>query len=94
MKTLLYVFYGGKSVEHEISLKTAYTVMQAINESKFDLYPIYITREGCWCSQGKLTGKDFAISDLVLEAAEEEPAGSIGSILTRLFAVQGKKVVL
>ncbi|GGD63316.1 D-alanine--D-alanine ligase family protein [Paenibacillus nasutitermitis] len=94
MKTLLYVLYGGKSVEHEISLKSAYTVMQSIDESKFDLYPIYITRSGCWFSRGKLSGKTFLPGDLILEAAEEEPAGTIGRILTELFTLEGPKVVL
>ncbi|WP_221226689.1 hypothetical protein [Paenibacillus baekrokdamisoli] len=41
---------------NEVSLKRAFTVIQSIDYNKFDVYPIYITREGRWCSQGKLDG--------------------------------------
>lgn len=39
MKTTLFILYGGKSVEHEVSLKTAFTVIKAIDYSKFIVHP-------------------------------------------------------
>ncbi|WP_027410268.1 D-alanine--D-alanine ligase [Anoxybacillus tepidamans] len=56
MKTRLGVLYGGKSPEHKVSLQTAMAVMNAIDQAKFDVIPIYITTEGQWVKGEKLTG--------------------------------------
>ena len=55
MKTIIGLIYGGKSAEHEVSLATAYEVMQAIDYEKFDVLPIYITIQGEWCQGEKRT---------------------------------------
>lgn len=39
------VIYGGKSVEHDISIITAIQAMNAVKK-EYDILPIYITREG------------------------------------------------
>lgn len=44
MKIKVGVFFGGKSVEHEISIITAVQAMLAFNEDKYDVVPIYITK--------------------------------------------------
>lgn len=95
MKTKLFVVYGGKSVEHDISLKTARTVLGAVDESKFELHPIYIARDGRWCApdaQDLASGE--AAERLVAEPAHDSEAASIGDILLRKLALPGKKVVL
>ncbi|WP_419873527.1 D-alanine--D-alanine ligase family protein [Candidatus Pristimantibacillus sp. PTI5] len=94
MKTKLYVLYGGKSVEHEVSLKTAYTVMLSIDESKYDLFPIYITREGIWSTPDKLSRSKLELSDLIAVPRHAEAAESIGQSLISQFALPGRKVVL
>lgn len=94
MKTKLYLLYGGKSVEHDVSLKTALTVIQSVDDHKFDVFPIYITREGIWCSPGKLERSSLAVQDLVVEPATKQTAAAIGKILTELLALEGRKVVL
>ncbi len=94
MKTLLFILYGGKSVEHEISLKTALTVIPSIDPSKFDVYPIYITPEGIWCSHGKLLSAPTEINDLVLQPSHGQATSSLGDVMTRFFSLAGKKVVL
>lgn len=48
------VIFGSRSVEHEVSIVTALQVMQAINKDKYDIVPIYITREGLWFTGEKL----------------------------------------
>ena len=40
------VIFGGRSVENEISVLTAIQAMEAINTEKYDITPIYITKEG------------------------------------------------
>ncbi|OBZ17327.1 D-alanine--D-alanine ligase [Bacillus sp. FJAT-26390] len=94
MKTKLYVLYGGKSVEHEVSLKTAYTVIQSIDESKFEIFPIYITREGIWCSLDGLSREGLAMNDLIVQPTTALAAHSIGEVLVKQMSLPGKKVVL
>ena len=48
MKTKLGLVYGGKSAEHKVSMQTAMAVIKALDLSKFDIFPIYITVEGQW----------------------------------------------
>lgn len=48
MKTNIGVFFGGRSTEHEISVISASQAMHAINREKYDVTPIYITKQGKW----------------------------------------------
>lgn len=45
MKLKLGVFFGGKSVEHEVSIITALQAIENINTEKYDIVPIYITKD-------------------------------------------------
>ncbi len=42
------VLFGGRSGEHEISLMSAASVIDAIDKNKYEVIPIGITREGDW----------------------------------------------
>lgn len=44
MKIKLAVLFGGKSVEHEISIISAIQAIQSMNTGKYDIIPIYITK--------------------------------------------------
>lgn len=44
MKIKVGVMFGGESVEHEISIITAAQAIAAINRDKYDVYPIYISK--------------------------------------------------
>jgi D-alanine-D-alanine ligase len=46
------VVFGGRSGEHEVSLASAASVLDAIDRSRFEPVPIGITREGRWLSGG------------------------------------------
>lgn len=48
MKTNIGVFFGGRSTEHEISVISASQAMHAIDRDKYDVTPIYITKDGKW----------------------------------------------
>ena len=48
MKTNVGVFFGGRSTEHEISVISASQAMSAINKDKYDVTPIYISKQGKW----------------------------------------------
>lgn len=45
MKIKLGVFFGGRSVEHEVSIISAIQAINNLNKEKYDVIPIYITRE-------------------------------------------------
>ncbi|WP_247604248.1 hypothetical protein [Bacillus toyonensis] len=45
MRHKVFVWYGSKSAEHEVSLESALNVL---NELKKNQYDVYITREGKW----------------------------------------------
>ena len=42
------VLFGGRSGEHEVSLLSAASVLEAIDKRKFEVVPIGITKEGNW----------------------------------------------
>ncbi|MDE7154353.1 MAG: D-alanine--D-alanine ligase [Muribaculaceae bacterium] len=48
MKTNIGVFFGGRSTEHEISVISASQAMHAIDRNKYDVTPIYISKQGKW----------------------------------------------
>ncbi len=63
MKLKVGVIFGGKSVEHEMSIITAIQAMDNIDKDKYEIIPIYITKELEWYTGGCLrfvdTFKDF-----------------------------------
>ncbi len=42
------MIFGGRSGEHEISVRSAKTVIEQIDKSKYEVVPIAISREGIW----------------------------------------------
>ena len=46
MKIQVAVLFGGKSVEHEISVISALQAMNSIPVEKYDIIPVYITKSG------------------------------------------------
>ncbi|MBQ7761704.1 MAG: D-alanine--D-alanine ligase [Clostridia bacterium] len=47
-KPIICVIFGGKSQEYEVSLRSAYSVLNALNEDKYQIVKIGITRQGSW----------------------------------------------
>jgi D-alanine-D-alanine ligase len=48
MKIHIGALFGGRSVEHEISVLSALQVIKAIDAERFQVSPIYISKEGVW----------------------------------------------
>ena len=46
------VLFGGRSGEHEVSLLSAASVLNAIDRTKYEVVPIGITKEGHWLTAG------------------------------------------
>jgi len=47
-KTKVAVVFGGRSVEHEVSIMTAMQVFENINRDKYEVIPVYIDKIGRW----------------------------------------------
>lgn len=45
MKIKVGVFFGGKSVEHEISIITAVQAMEYLDKDKYEVIPVYISKD-------------------------------------------------
>ena len=82
IKTTLRLLYGGKSAEHDVSLRTALSVIQALNFEKFDVYPVYISKEGKWFPGPKLIEKISNVEESSTNDDSESliPAKLIASI--------------
>lgn len=42
------VLFGGRSVEHEVSVVTAVQVMENLDKTRYEVLPIYIAKDGTW----------------------------------------------
>ena len=65
MKLNVGVIFGGKSLEHEMSIITAIQAMNNIDTDKYDITPIFITKDNVWYTGGALryvdTFKDLSL---------------------------------
>ena len=52
------VLFGGISPEHEVSLRSGESVLNHIDHSKYNVFPVGITKDGDWIHY---TGKDYSL---------------------------------
>ena len=55
MKLNVAVFFGGKSVEHEISIISAQQAIAAADKEKYNIIPIYISKSGIFYTSPEMT---------------------------------------
>ena len=58
-RTRVAVLFGGRSVEHEISVITALELIEALDVTKYEPVPVYIDIRGRWFSGRALLQRDF-----------------------------------
>lgn len=58
MKIKVGVIFGGETVEHEVSIITAVQAMEHINKDKYDIIPIYISKDRIWYTSPMLMDID------------------------------------
>jgi len=85
------ILFGGRSGEHEVSLLSAASVLNAIDKEKYEVVPIGITKDGRWLTaehaENLLTGK------LVLEPRSLR-AGDPETTPGAAVLAQGESVVV
>ena len=57
-KLSVLILFGGISPEHEISLRSAESVLNQIDHDKYNIFPVGITKEGDWILFG---GRDYSM---------------------------------
>lgn len=82
----LAVLFGGKSTEHNISIVSGTNVIASLNKDKYEIYPIYIDREGTFYKYTKKVCdiKPLAVDD---EIKELEKIDSITAYLADIDVV-------
>ncbi|MBQ7767760.1 MAG: D-alanine--D-alanine ligase [Oscillospiraceae bacterium] len=58
MKLNVCVLFGGMSPEHEVSLRSAESVLNNMDPEKYNIFPVGITKEGNWLLYG---GADYSL---------------------------------
>lgn len=48
MKKRVALIYGGEGVEHDVSANSAKRLFKLIDREKYEVYPIFVSREGNW----------------------------------------------
>ena len=78
------VFFGGPSVEHEVSVITAMQAMQALNAARYEVIPVYASKSGAFFTGDNLKS---------LEAFRDIPK-AIGDAQEVILQKNGKDVQL
>ena len=66
------VIFGGESVEHEVSIITAVQAMGFIDQSKYEVIPIYIDKNRNWFTGQRLWNMEtYKNMDMMSTLADE-----------------------
>ena len=71
------VVFGGRSGEHDVSLRSAQTVMSALEAAGHQVVPIGVTRKGAWLTSGDPMGELQAQSPLFALTDDGRSRGSV-----------------
>ena len=75
------IIFGGRSGEHEVSIRSAKTVIEQINKDKYEVIPIAITKEGNWLNPMESLGLlPPATQGLLMDDVGKYPRNAIALI--------------
>ncbi|MBV8777371.1 MAG: D-alanine--D-alanine ligase [Alphaproteobacteria bacterium] len=88
MKTRVAVFLGGRSPEHDVSVVTGLQALQALDQSRFDAFVLYVTPQGDWLTGPGLDDRrnylpDSAFRAKLTEVTLDLAAGTGGRLVPR-----------
>ena len=92
------ILFGGQSDEHDVSLRSAKTVMDALDSELYEVVKIGITRDGQWLTQGDPHAQLIASSPMfALMSGTNEvappPEGTSSALAMPSFVTGGVDVV-
>jgi D-alanine-D-alanine ligase len=64
-KTTVAVIFGGRSVEHDVSVVTGHQIMRAFDPARYEVVPVYISRDGKWFTGDPLLKLDNFAFEIV-----------------------------
>jgi D-alanine-D-alanine ligase len=85
------ILFGGRSGEHEVSLLSAASVLNAIDKDKYEVVPIGITKDGRWLTAGD--AENLLQGKLVLESRQLR-AGDPETTPAAAVLARGESVVV
>lgn len=103
------VLFGGRNTEHDVSCRSAASVVQHLDRDRYDVVPIRITSTGHWVvgsevrsevggEAGSDASSDSVVTDVALREMTPDPADGRLSVLETLAgamaAMRGADVVL
>ena len=65
-RTTIAVIFGGRSVEHDVSIVTGHQIMSAFPADRYEVVPVYISRDGRWFTGDALAEIDSFKDDDIL----------------------------
>lgn len=97
MKLNIAVIFGGRSVEHEISVLSALQCIAALDKNKYKIIPIYISKQGQWYTGEKLFDLEnyHDIERLLMQSQKSivNQNAASGSILRESVGLFNKKQI-
>lgn len=87
MKRTLAVLYGGASGEHEVSIKSAFSILSNIDYTEFNVKPVYINKENQWFELGMLNDAPQVESQLVVMHDQPMNPLELGSQIDVVFPI-------
>lgn len=86
------IIFGGRSGEHEVSLVSASSVIDALDNKKYKIVPIGITKDGQWFSGKKVLenfkkGKTKNLKKVILNVDPKKPGILIGNKYVKIDVV-------
>ncbi len=88
------VIFGGRSGEHEVSVRSARAVIDALDARKYEVVPIAITKEGKWLSPAQATKllpeETKKLVNEKVASEERQPSALIGDPSSNGLVAQGK----
>ncbi len=93
MKQKVAIIFGGKSAEHEVSLKSAKNVAGAVDQTKYDLIIMGISKEGTWYQfpSTDIFQKIKSLSDKSLPAGADPVSLICHKGKPHIFSLESKK---
>lgn len=99
-KIRVVVLYGGRSAEHEVSLRSAASVIKFLDKSRFDVIPVAIDKQGRWLlndlsmlqldTQAALS-MPSAVNEVVLPAYTHSSKNGSDTFTNNLLSLQNNR---
>lgn len=86
---IIHVLYGGRSTEHEISLRSARNILNNLNRERYEVHATYIDKQGVFVPFGHVVDPIADAADLIRHSEESR----LDSIATFASSLQKDAIV-